>query len=369
MIHLVIRSDGTSPPWLQRAGLVVSSIMAALLLSEIATRVVYHKELDPQTLRAQLAATFLAPFTRPSADPRLVYELRPGADVVGNGSRMLVGTNGCRVVPDRTAPSPRGGSLRIAILGDSTSFGWGVPFEESYGEVLRDLLERSTGKTLDLRNYSVPGYNSFQNRVTLETKVLPWKPNLIILHYDHNDSDIIADKPPDYLDPTYGDNAAHSMLIKFLRRRLRRWENLHQTVPLKEAPGDPERFILGFRYAGPQFRRHMDEMRRIKEEAEVAGIPIVVFIFNPWLKRFSDPLEDPFFVLLHRPVSEILHGYGYDLVDCYPFFQDFMRESSAADLRALWRSQDPLDGHPNSSGHRLIAELLQRRVSLYIGRP
>ena len=344
---------------LSRLALVFLSTAASLLLLEGFVRAFFRQETDTAALREGPAPASVVPFVRRVADPELLYDLKPGARVLGwDGVRVEVDASGCcRVVPGRRVDDA--GALRIAILGDSTPFGWRLPFEQSYGEQLRPLLEHSLRKSVALRNYAVPGYNSQQNRVAFRDKVLPWRPHLLVLHYDHNDSEPMNDTPTGYLSPEYGDNALNSMLLKLLRRRLSR-PPARSTISFKADPAHPERLLHGYRYEGPQFEHHMLEMRALASLASERGIPVVVFVWNPWLRRSASPESDPFYALLHKPVSARLSSMGFYVSDSYALYQGIMRRDGRDDLSALWISAS--DAHPNAEGHRVIARYLLGEV-------
>jgi len=266
----------------------------------------------------------------------------------------------CRKAPGRPLDD---GGVKIALLGDSSPFGWKVPFEDAYGARLELLLERARREPVSVRNFAVPGYNSGQNRIVLRDKVLPWRPDLILLHYDHNDSEPVDDSRTAYMAPEFGDNVLRSMLLKLLRRRLRLLRPARSTVAAPDDPARPERFLHGYRHAGPRFERHMEQMRAIADLAAREGVPALVFLWNPWLTPHADPESDPFYSLLHKPVSERLKAMGFRVVDGYGLYQDWMRRERRGDLRALWAG--PEDAHPNAEGHRLIASRLAGEIAAW----
>jgi len=333
------------------------SSAAGLLGLEVVVRAAFAKETDTALLRARPQPASVVPFVRRIPHPELLYDLKPDFRVIGwNGARVETDASGCcRVVPGR--PADDGPGTRIAILGDSSPFPWKLPAEDGYAERLRPLLSKRG--PVAIRSYAVPGYNSQQNRVVLREKALPWRPDLIVLHYDHNDSEPVDDSRTGFMAPEYGDNALHSMLVKLVLRRLRASASVRTTIV---APGDgrPERLLHGYRYEGPQFEQHMREMKTIADLAAAAKVPVVVFLWNPWLTPHADPDKDPFYALLHKPVAERLRGMGFRVVDSYGLYQDYMRRERRSDLRFLWA--DAEDAHPNAAGHRLIANHLAGEV-------
>ena len=344
------------------AGLALAALSAAgcLALLEGFVRVFCRGRVDTAALSAKPPPASVVPFVRRTAVPGLLYDLKPGARVLGWGAvKVEVDASGCcRVVPGRRADD--GPGPRIAIMGDSTPFGWKLPYEETYGERLRPLLPGTS-----IRNFAVPGYNSEQNLVAFREKAIGWRPDLVVLHYDHNDSEPADDTRASFLFPAYGDNALHSMLLKLLIREASRLGPTRRTLAVPGDPARPERLLHDYRYAGPQFERHMVEMKALADLAAERKIPVLVFIWNPWLTRARDPQSDPFYTLLHKPVADRLRGMGFRVADGYAFHQDYMRRERKADLSSLWASAE--DAHPNAEGHRLIAGYLAGEIKAWRG--
>lgn len=72
---------------------------------------------------------------------------------------------------------------RIAFLGDSFTWGWGVGQGESFTDRLQELL----GNTAHVQNFGVSGYSTGQERLLLEELVLPSKPEVVVVMFYGND--------------------------------------------------------------------------------------------------------------------------------------------------------------------------------------
>ena len=331
------------------------SIFIALLICEVAVRLWFGVRLDSD--RAP-DVPYLSDYAQPSEHPELHYQLKPGIDVLTWGdTRVLTDEWGHTRVGERH-PVHEVPEFKLAIVGDSTSFGWKVQYEESYGEVLRGLLEERTGRKVEVRNFSVPGYNSLHNRVTTRDRVMPWNPDLIVLHYDHNDADLLFEVPPQFLPPEYGDNFLNSRFLKLLSRRIRGARNKDMMERASDQPGHPNKFYKSYRVAGPDYDAHIEEVRALRKDA--GETPVLAFVFNIWIDAQDDFVDDLYYTLLHEPLVPRLDAMGYDVVDSYPVFQQLLEERDEGDLSFFWSSA--VDGHPNPEGHRFIAELLADEI-------
>jgi len=122
-------------------------------------------------------------------DPGVGVVLRPGVD------RALTIPWLERVVRVRTTGHGRPvgfrddgfqGGPRVAILGDSYTFGYGVDQGESFPEQLERRL-RARGIAIDVINGGVPGFGAREQRRMLEKHVLPLKPALVLVAVYGND--------------------------------------------------------------------------------------------------------------------------------------------------------------------------------------
>lgn len=78
--------------------------------------------------------------------------------------------------------------IRIAIMGDSCTFGWMIPEENAYPRVLEKLLNQKGSQRYEVLNFGVPGYTSFHGQLQYERLVKAFKPDVLILAYGFNDS-------------------------------------------------------------------------------------------------------------------------------------------------------------------------------------
>jgi lysophospholipase L1-like esterase len=101
----------------------------------------------------------------------------------GNG----VGPAGFRG-PQPESPKPDG-EVRIACVGDSIVWGWMVPDDGSYPVRLQRELDADPGPPGRIRvfNAGVPSYDSRHVLRTLEARVLPYAPDVVVVTVGWND--------------------------------------------------------------------------------------------------------------------------------------------------------------------------------------
>lgn len=77
----------------------------------------------------------------------------------------------------------------LHVLGDSSSFGWGVDFEDSYAQQLVEKLKQfSQTSGIAVKNYSTPGFTSYHGKLLLKDKVEIKNGDIVLVSFGSNDS-------------------------------------------------------------------------------------------------------------------------------------------------------------------------------------
>lgn len=362
----------------RRVGVAALTLLASLLAAELCVRLRFADEVDAARLQAREEATRITPFVRRSLDPELGFELAPGVELEWHGTHVRIHPEEPRRIERGPEPAEEG-ALRLAVIGDSTAFGWGVEVAQSYAELVRAGLEARSGRRVVLRNWATPGFNSRQNRVTYRDQVRAWRPEILLVHYDHNDTAPNEGPATRGLAPAFGDNPLHSALLKLLRRRL-------EARALEDASSGPgageNELLMGFRTAGPEYEQGLAELAELGRAARADGLVPLLLVFNAGLVREDAgapawPRTEAerarleaadrrafarlarsvgFRELLHAPLAARAAAMGFEVLDTYAPAQERMRMRGWDSLRPLWLSRE--DNHPGPEGHAFLAELV-----------
>ena len=115
-------------------------------------------------------------------DEKLVYRLKPSLDLQAINFTLPeeerarapwhynANAEGWR--GPLTHPKPEG-VKRIVVLGDSTSYGWGLSEEESWPA----LLQKYLGEDWEVYNRAVPGYTTYQGEILARTELKKLQPD------------------------------------------------------------------------------------------------------------------------------------------------------------------------------------------------
>lgn len=173
-------------------------VFFALVLLEVGIRVSFLAE-HPLSVTAETfppppspdckgenAAT-LGHLVRPSDVADLVYELKPDIHTCYYGARVDTNSQSIRAERDYEIPKPPN-TYRILLLGDSQTFGQGVNFDETFGQILeKKLNEASKGPVVEVLNGGVDGYNTAQEAAFFVHRGLRFEPDLVLILFIAND--------------------------------------------------------------------------------------------------------------------------------------------------------------------------------------
>ena len=157
-------------------------LFAALLLlaAEVAVRVA---GIEPAPWPS---ADRLAEFEGVRVDPLLGPLPRPGySGEWFGGFSVDIDAHGFRATG---LPPPTDAQRRVAVLGDSCSFGWGVETPDTFVAQL-DARQRAAGApVLELLNAAYPGQSAVVGEHMLRERVLPLRPDVVVLGFGANNA-------------------------------------------------------------------------------------------------------------------------------------------------------------------------------------
>lgn len=183
---------------------VILLVVAVLICSvglEIALRVVFSRSLD-FSMEMWKYATQLK---QPVGNPNLSFVHAPNRFAFLMGVPVSINSYGHR---DREYSKEKAaGVYRIVMLGDSTTFGWGAPVEQTVAKVLEAELNKAQVvgfNRIEVLNAGVGNYNTVQEVTHYLTYERAFHPDLVILQYFINDAEPVPkERSPGLLGQSY----------------------------------------------------------------------------------------------------------------------------------------------------------------------
>jgi len=346
------RSPGRIRRRLVASGLI---LLAGLAIAELLVRAFVPRRTPSTESGPRLV--------QPSPDPRIQFENRPGArqeirffDPKGGVAKDVVavinpdGYRGAAVAKEKPP-----GTLRIAALGDSQTFGIGIGEGESWPAVLEASLRESlSGTSIEVMNCAVPGYNAEQEAAALETRWLAYAPDLVLLGYFANDP------PPRTSFPDEGKTWSRWMLGELLpdRRGFVGWARKSSALVDLVLDGVYRRLLVR-EWAAGAVQLHDDAsdgwqrtraLFSIDRDACARSGARFAVVLIPFLVRTGDGLisTGPY-----RKVSAVCAEAGIPILDLEPSFRD-------VDLSRMLVHER--DSHSAPPAHRIEGEAVARRL-------
>jgi hypothetical protein len=104
---------------------------------------------------------------------------------------------------EEMSASPRPSTVRIACVGDSWTFGMPVGQDQTYPSRVAAWLRQERPDTrYEVQNFGVLGYSSFQGLQLLKTRVLDFHPDIVVIGFGMNDSEVAGYRDKDMVGGT-----------------------------------------------------------------------------------------------------------------------------------------------------------------------
>ena len=97
-----------------------------------------------------------------------------------------INADGFRDTNKHPVPKPVG-TIRVLLLGDSFTFGYGVNYEDTWPVIVERLLEKSGGRRIDLVKAGIEGMDTRSEFVLLQELVPKYDPDVVIVGFLIND--------------------------------------------------------------------------------------------------------------------------------------------------------------------------------------
>jgi hypothetical protein len=293
-------------------------------------------------LRRSVGACGRTPF-RDATLAGLPHELAPGRATTYKGVAVRVNSLGFR--GPELAPPPDG-TERVALVGDSFTFGNGCREEETLTAALERELA-AHGRAAQVVNCGVPAFNAQDVVALTKGRVLALHPQRVVYVLVANDVDASVKPgpiPPDAVIDPFAEFPLHSALLQ--------WLGIEATGFLRATGlrrgGYVEKILAEWKGGGGE--RLDASLAELAAACTAAGARLTVAVYPFMVKPSRNPLAPIEADALARCARR-----GIDVVALVDAFE------KDEDLTRYWIT--PLDAHPDARAHAAAARLLAERLA------
>lgn len=281
------------------------------------------------------------------ADPILFWRLKPNANAEldpNSPATHRINSEGFRDSDFAKNKSP--GEFRVITMGDSCTFGDGVADWETFANVLeKNLALAMPDKKVTIINAGVPGYTSYQVLTYLQEDLLQLKPDVVTVYVGLNDNVPATNSVPDANRRPKGTFLYSTFRAARTFRFVQALEYLvaKHVRPIRQKVESTEEGHHTFRVP---FTNYVENLCKIKKLGDEHGFKVIIMTLphtfkdeserNPFIRKAALQCSIPMIDLWHK--MKTLQNQGESLYE-------------------------PDGGHPNTLGHKRIAQFVQEKIA------
>ena len=301
-----------------------------------------------------------------SSNLKLSQELKPNSKGHLRGSYVKINSQGLRDY-EYLLQKPNN-TFRIAVIGDSYTFGWGVNLPDTYPKILEKKLNQNFNINYEVINFGVPGYNLVMYKEILEKKVLKYDPDLIIIGLLDGDIDclescccsgdlinatsyIFHEK---YEIPTPG-ILLESYFIRFLKMN---YNGFLENTGIRK-PTD----WLGIGLFDKDFLTWKSAQDNFKKIKEITDKPIMILILPDMTYKFH--FKNLKFYPFEKQLAQLKEELKKDNFYIADPIEEYRQYVDNVSLLIINSNKYKEDGHPSPFAHNILANTLYNELINY----
>jgi len=258
-------------------------------------------------------------FQQKSKNKNLAHEHMPNITVKILGRDVSINKDGYR---GKYYNNEKGNNtLRIAIFGDSFTFGHGVSDEQTYAKQLENILQDNlSDKNVQVLNFGINDYSTEQELELFKCKGIEYTPDIVILGYYYNDA--IVNIPQRSENKNYKKEIKKELSIKNIVHILRKsycYKYLSPRINVLlrllniRGLGESGYFDKLYKENSKPWIRNSETLLEFKEIVNSINSDFIIVLLVDALK-----LDDNYpYKNTHKVVSEFCHINGIKCLDLY----------------------------------------------------
>ena len=315
---------------------LVIAILFGCLAMEMALRVIFAHSMDFSMEMWKYAVKL----KRPVANPDLSFAHAPNRSAFLMGVPVSINSAGLR---DREFPLEKPpGVYRVMMLGDSTTFGWGVRQEDTAAKFLERKLNADLPpryNRVEVMNTGVGNYDTVQEVTYYETIGWKYHPDLVVLVFFINDPEPVpVEKKGFLIDRSYLIAFATNRIDGIMRHAGVRpdWKTYYTSLYDDDRPG---------------FQACKKALVSLANSTRSHDAKLLVAIL-PELHQINGDSYP--FKVAHQKIKDVMAAENVPVLELIGGLKDHGPEET------LWVTA--LDDHPNAKANNLISDQLEQWI-------
>ena len=255
----------------------------------------------------------------------------------------------------------RSGVRRVAAIGDSSTFGWGVDDAYTYPHLLEARLNRTGAPPTEVFNLGIPGFTSRHGLAVLRHHALPLSPDVVIISFGANDPRLQRRSAHDVLSEDDGwRGAVRHAALRSKAYRLLRKVSYDAGTPPEVAPSSLVPAVSDGQYVA-NLRSMIRTVRNSGAQPVLLAVcanESIVGQMREVGRRLEVPMVDALPLLMDR--QDDLRAYRL-YADEVRYYEGLYGADVMARSDHLYVTTDGC--HPNRAGMSIIADALEEAVA------
>jgi lysophospholipase L1-like esterase len=312
------------------------AILLGCVAMELALRVIFAHSLDFSMEMWKYAVEL----KRPVANPDLSFAHSPNRSAFLMGVPVSINSEGLRDREFSLEKPP--GVYRVMMLGDSTTFGWGVKEEDTAAKFLERKLNANLPagyNRAEVMNTGVGNYDTVQEVTYYETIGWKYHPDLVVLVFFINDPEPVPTEKKGFL-------IDRSYLIAFATNRI---DGLMRHAGVR--PDWKTYYASLYDDNRPGFQACKKALVSLANSTRSHDAKFLVAIL-PELHRINN--DSYSFKAAHQKIEDVMAAENVPVLELIDGLKDHGPEET------LWVTA--LDDHPNAKANNLVSDQLEQWI-------
>ena len=262
-----------------------------------------------------------------SENPILGHEHVPSSSAILQSVNIRINKDGIRG-PNLTKDTIY--NRKILFIGSSVTLGWGVEEKDTLTEQLNQMLKNEFPKT-SILNAGIGNYNAERYVERYSSKLQHINPDIVVVQYFINDAEDLK-------------SGGGNWVLKNSQLAVTLWNTYHKFFSMTGESAILEHYQDVYKKDSIGYNKMKAAFKKLSVLSQNNGFDVLL-VMTPDIHNLK---EYPF-SFIHEEIQRLSEQFNFFYLDLLPVFK-------GKEAKEFWAM--PGDPHPNSKGHKLMAETI-----------